>query len=132
MENKLYELKLEKAKHGDVISLLIENNYLNEERFAMQFAGGKFRMKQWGRKKIMYELKSKEVSEYCIKKAMKVIDEADYRLAVEKLVKKKMNSLKGETFAMKKKKTVDFMLGKGFESSLVLQAIGDPPKKKSR
>lgn len=132
MESKLYELKVEKSKHGDVISLLIENNYLNEERFAREFAGGKFRMKQWGRKKIAYELKGKAVSEYCIKKAIKTIDNTEYLTTIEKLVKKKMNSLKGDTFAMKKKKTVEYMMGKGFETGLVLEVIGDAPKKKAK
>jgi len=54
---------------------LIEENYLNEERFAILFAGGKFRIKQWGRIKIKYELKQKQVSDYCIKKALAAIDE---------------------------------------------------------
>ena len=72
---KLYELGVRKADHDEIISTLIEEDYLNEERFAMAFARGKFRMKQWGRIKIKYELKQKQVSEYCIKKAFKEINE---------------------------------------------------------
>lgn len=132
MESKLYELKVERSKHGDVVSKLIEDNYLNEERFAVQYAGGKFRIRQWGKKKITYELKAKGVSEYCIRKAIKAIDNADYFKTIDKLVSKKMNSLKGETFAMKKKKALDYMMGKGFESALVLEVIGDAPKKKAK
>src|SRR5690242_15375551 len=76
---KLYELGVWKKDHDEIISSLIEDNYLNEERFAIQFAGGRFRMKQWGRVKIKYELKQKQVSEYCIKKALQQIPEEDYQ-----------------------------------------------------
>src|ERR1700709_658618 len=67
VKEKLYSLGLHKQQVEECLSQLIEENYLNEERFAQQFAGGKFRMKQWGRVKIKYELKQKQVSEYCIK-----------------------------------------------------------------
>ena len=68
---KLWDLGVYRSEHDEIISTLIEENYLNEERFAIQFAGGKFRMKSWGRKRIYYALKEKKVSEYNIKKAMK-------------------------------------------------------------
>ena len=75
VKSRLYDLGVWKKDHDEIIAALIEENYLNEERFAIAFAGGKFRMKQWGRVKIRYELKQRQVSEYCIKKAMKQIDE---------------------------------------------------------
>ena len=61
---KLYDLGLFKKDAELLVSQLIEEGYLNEERFAIQFAGGKFRIKQWGKKKIVYALKEKQVSEY--------------------------------------------------------------------
>ncbi len=90
MVTRLYECKLSSPEHPQVISWLIENDYLNEERFATQYAGGKFRMKQWGKRKIIHALQAKGVSEYCIKKGLKEISDSDYRLTIEKLVKKKM------------------------------------------
>lgn len=132
MEQKLYDLKVRSTDHAEIISKLIEENYLNEERFAIQYAGGKFRMKQWGRRKIMLSLQQKGVSEYCIRKAMKEIGDADYKATIARLAGKKMSALKGETFAIRKKKTVDYMMGKGYEPSLVASVIGDPPKKKAR
>src|SRR5690606_26754360 len=68
---KLYSLGVWKREHDAIIASLIEEGYLNEERFAIAFAGGKFRMKKWGRTKIKYELKQRQVSEYSIKKALK-------------------------------------------------------------
>ncbi|MFN2438735.1 MAG: regulatory protein RecX [Chitinophagaceae bacterium] len=76
---KLWDLGVSKADHDEIISFLIEEGYLNEERFAMQFAGGKFRINGWGRKKIVYALKEKQVNIYNINKALKCIDEADYQ-----------------------------------------------------
>ncbi len=100
-------------------SSLIEENYLNEERFAIAYAGGKFRVKQWGRVKIKYELKQKQVSEYCIKKAMKQIDEEDYLKVLNKLAKEKYASLKSDQYLVRKKKVMDYLMGKGFEMDLV-------------
>ena len=68
VKEKLYSLGVFKNEHDAIIATLIEEDYLNEERFAIAFAGGKFRVKQWGRVKIKYELKQKQVSEYSIKK----------------------------------------------------------------
>src|SRR5687767_15443183 len=87
VKEKLYSFGLRKQMVEESIAQLIEEDYLNEERFAIQFAGGKFRMKQWGRVKIKYALKQKQVSEYCIKKAMKELDEKDYGNTLQKLAK---------------------------------------------
>ncbi|HRD43896.1 MAG TPA: RecX family transcriptional regulator, partial [Ferruginibacter sp.] len=78
VKEKLYGFGLYKAEVELLLTQLIEENYLNEERFATAFAGGKFRMKQWGRQKIKYELKQKQVSDYCIKKALAAIDGEQY------------------------------------------------------
>src|SRR5262245_41021825 len=84
VKEKLYNYGLQKKEVDELLSKLIEENYLNEERFAIQYAGGKFRMKQWGRVKIKYALKQKQVSEYCIKKAIASIPEGDYMKTFEK------------------------------------------------
>lgn len=120
MKDKLYSYGLHKADVETILSQLIEENYLNEERFALQFAGGKFRMKQWGRVKIKYELKQRQVSEYCIKKALKSIDEAAYEKTLQKLFDDKIKTLRSEkNIFIKKKKVQDYLLQKGFEVDLV-------------
>ena len=121
--SKLWELGVRKQEHDEIIASLIEDDYLNEERFAKQFVGGKFRMKDWGRKKIYYTLKEKKVSEYAIKVAMKEINEEDYQKMLEELAEKKYESLKGEQFMVRKKKTMDYLLQKGYESDLVSGAL---------
>lgn len=124
VKEKLYGYGLGKNDVEDIISRMVEENYLNEERFAIQFAGGKFRMKQWGRVKIRYELKQKQVSEYCIKKALKEIDEDDYLATFKKLYQEKLDSLRGEkNMFIRKRKIYDYLTQKGFETSLINEGI---------
>jgi len=92
---------------------------LNEERVAIAFAGGKWRIKQWGRVKIKYELKQKQVSEYCIKKALKQIGEEEYLETLNKLAEAKYTALKGVQYLIRKKKTMDQLDQKGFEPILI-------------
>ncbi len=124
VKEKLYSFGLWKKDVETIVSQLIEENYLNEERFAQMFAGGKFRMKQWGRVKIKYELKQKKVSEYCIKKGLKEIGEDDYKKALEKLARTKWKTLKGEkNVFVKKSKTMTYLLQKGYESNLITEVF---------
>jgi regulatory protein len=124
VKEKLYSLGMNKKEVDELLSELISENYLNEERFAIQFAGGKFRIKQWGRVKIKYALKQKQISEYCIKKALKAIDEKDYTKTAEKLFEQKLKTLKSEkNIFVKKRKLQDHLLQKGFETRVISKLI---------
>jgi regulatory protein len=126
VKEKLYSFGLHKNDVEELLAQLISDNYLNEERFSIQFAGGKFRIKQWGRVKIKYQLKQKGVSEYCIKKALLSIDKADYKKVLYKLADAKLVSLKSEkNIFTKKRKLQDHLLQKGFESDLVREIVND-------
>ncbi len=123
VKEKLYSLGVWKKEHDEIISALIEEGYLNEERFAIAYAGGKFRAKQWGRVKIKYELKQKQVSEYCIKKALKQINEEEYLSVLNKTAREKYASLKSEQYLVRKKKTMDYLYQRGFEGELVAEMM---------
>jgi regulatory protein len=124
VKEKLYSFGLYKKDVEQLMSQLIEENYLNEERFAIQYAGGKFRMNQWGRIKIKYALKQKQVSDYCIKKALKEINETDYKKTLQKLAEQKLKTLKSETnIFSKKKKLQNYLLQKGYEGELVREVV---------
>ncbi len=124
VKNKLYALGLRKGDVESALSELIEQNYLNEERFAIQFAGGKFRMKHWGKSKIQYELKQKRVSDYCIRKALNEIDQAAYLETLNKLAAEKWETQKGEkNLFVKLRKTQDYLLQKGFEPALIRKVL---------
>ncbi len=123
VKEKLWQLKVSKKEHDEIIASLIEDDYLNEERFAVLFAGGKFRVKQWGRVKIKYELKQKQVSEYCIKKALTQINEEDYLKTLVLQAKKKYATLKNEQWMIRKKKTIDYLAYKGYEHGLIANTL---------
>ena len=121
---KLYSFGLYKQEVEECISRLIEEDYLNEERFAMAYAGGKFRMKKWGRNKIKQALKERRVSDYCIKKSLNEIHAKQYDETLIKLAADKWNSLRAEkNVFVKLRKTQDYLLQKGFESNLVSHAV---------
>jgi len=123
VKEKLYGLGVRRSDHDEIMASLIEQGYLNEERFAIAFAGGRFRIKQWGRVKIKYELKQKQVSEYSIKKALKQIDEREYIETLNKLAAERYTSLKREQWLVRKKKTADYLLQKGYELNVINEAI---------
>lgn len=131
VKEKLYALGVWKKEHDEIISTLIVENYLNEERFAIAFAGGRFRIKKWGRVKIKYELKQKQVSEYCIKKALKQIDQEEYYRVIHKMAKEKYAALKNDQYLVRKKKVMDYLLGKGYEPAIISQVIQSITDKKS-
>ncbi len=119
---------IEHAIYGDlleeIISDLISNNFLDEERFARTFARGKFRMKQWGRNKIKQELKLRDVSVYSIKAAMTEIDGDEYLSVLSNLIAKKERTTTFKNQFDKKKKLTDYALSKGYEYELIAEIIG--------
>lgn len=124
VKEKLYGYGLRKQEVEQILSQLIEEDYLNEERFAEQFAGGRFRMKKWGRVKIRYELKQRQVSEYCIRKGMKVIDEEDYYNTLQQLFELKSRELRGEKNQfIRKRKLQDYLLQKGYETEYIRELL---------
>jgi regulatory protein len=124
VKEKLYSYGLNRQEVEEAIATLIEEDYLNEERFAIQFAGGKFRMKGWGRTRIKNELKQRQVSEYCIKKAMKEISDEDYMATLEKMARSRWELLKKEAPLNRLRKTQDHLLYKGYEWDLVKSVLG--------
>ena len=123
-KEKLYSFGLHKNDVEELLAQLIEENFLNEERYAIAFAGGYFRTKQWGRVKIKYALAQKKVSAYCIKIALAQIDQTDYEKSLDKLAKAKMATLKNEkNVFLKNNKLQNYLLQKGYEGSLISSLI---------
>ena len=130
VRDKLYEYGMSKDEVEEILSNLISESFLNEERFAVQFAGGHFRIKGWGKVKINHALKQKRVSAYNIKKALQSIDLDAYEKTLEALANKKWNSLKGERGLSKMAKTQAFLYQRGFEPQLIqpiLQKLNKKP-----
>ena len=107
----------------NVICDLIEENFLNEQRFATTYAGGKFRLKKWGRIKIRQELKFKRVSPYCLKKAMEEISDEDYEETMHTLLTKKARTVRAKNQFEKKGKLARYLMQKGYESFLIWEML---------
>ena len=123
VRNKLYDLGCRTTEVNELIAELIEVGLLNEERYARAIARGKFRIKKWGRNKIINALKLQQVSAYCIKKALTEIDEDEYLEVLKKLSEKRWTELSTEKNKLiKKKKFYSFLLQRGFEQALINEA----------
>ncbi len=120
VKEKLYSFGLYKEDVESLLSEMIEENYLNEERYAIAFAGGKIRIKKWGRVKIRYELKQKRISEYCTRLGLASIDEDEYLKTLHSLFEQKRATLKSEkNIFVKKQKIRSFLMQRGFEPQLI-------------
>jgi len=106
-----------------IINHLIQHNFLNEERFAKSFARGKFRVKKWGKRRIVQELKLRDISKYNINSALKEISEEDYFEVFNELSEKRWKQLEGEKLQIRKKKCIDYLLYRGWEVNMVYDKI---------
>jgi regulatory protein len=123
VRDKLYEWGLFPDAVESIIAKLITDNFLNEERFAKAYAGGKFRIKKWGRIKIKLELKKRKISDYCIKKGMQEISEEAYLKTLKELIEKKAKDVKGGREHIRHFKIVNYIASRGFENDLIWEAI---------
>ena len=108
-----------------IIVHLLEHNFLNEERFAKTFVRGKFKFKNWGRRRLTYELKKKDISKVNINQALTEISDAEYIGVFNDLAEKKASSIRETNVLKKKKKFVDYFLYRGWETHLVYEKANE-------
>ena len=125
VKTKLFEYALPTAKVDEIVTYLITEGFLNEERYAKAFAGGKFRIMKWGRLKIQKELESSGVSTRNISKGLAEIGHSEYSKTLLSLIKKKLNQIEDDNVYKKKNKAARFVIGKGYEPELVWQIVND-------
>lgn len=123
VRNKLSEWGVWGSDADEVVLKLIEQNYLNEERFARAYAGGKFRTQHWGRIKIKLELKARHISDYCIRMGMQEISDKDYRDTLHRLASQKWKETKDTNPLSKRNKVARYLAGKGFEQDLTWEVL---------
>lgn len=120
---KLKEMRMIPEAIDQIVTHLIQENYLNEERFAQSFARGKFSIKKWGKKRIVNELKRRDISSYNIKSALAEIDDSLYLETFDSLAKKRLGALTETNVQKRKRKLADYLLYRGWESHLVYAKI---------
>jgi regulatory protein len=119
VKNKLYELGLPTSSVDELLAYLITEGFLNEERFAKSFAGGKFRLKKWGRIKIKHALESKGLTKNCIRLGLQEIDEDEYLKTLERLLEEKISLQDESNVFVARDKISKFAIQRGFEPELV-------------
>ncbi len=123
VKNKLHEWKVRPEVAQKIINALVAENYLDEERFARVFAGGKFRIKKWGRNKIMAEMRARRIPDLIIQIGLEEIDEYEYIKVLCDTIEKKKSHLKNADSVEAKRKCYNFVLSRGFERHLILKHI---------
>ncbi len=123
IEDKLNTMKLIPEAKEKIILHLLQHNFLNEERFSQSFARGKFRIKKWGKQRIVRELKYRKISAYNIKTALKEISEKDYLETFHELAERKFVTIKELDQNKKRKKLTDYLLYRGWETNLVYEKV---------
>ena len=116
---KLKSFKISSDELNEIVSNLIKDNYLNESRFSKSFVRGKFNIKNWGKVRIVNELKLRNISIYNINLGLKEIDDEDYINKLEDIFNKKLSSLSNINSNLKKKKIISYLLYRGWESNLI-------------
>ena len=120
---KLREMKMIPSAIDTIVGHLIEHNYLNETRFAQSFSRGKFRIKKWGREKILRELKLRQISPYNIKLALKEIPEDEYQRTLEELAAKFWKTNASRDKQVQKKKVYNALRYRGWENEFIFSEI---------
>ena len=123
VENKLYLWKVRPEVARKIIKSLEEENYLNEERFVRVFAGGKFRIKKWGRNKIIAGLRAKRIPDLFIQIGLGEIDEYQYEKALQEVIEKKKSSMDDPESYSNRNKIYNFVLSRGYEKHLILKYL---------
>lgn len=120
---KLRSMKMDADEIDVILVKLIRDNFLNEERFACSFARGKHRIKQWGKIRIVNELKFKKINQRLITTALKEITAEEYLVTFHTLAERNWDFIKESNALKKRKKFCDYLLRKGFESNLVYEKV---------
>lgn len=123
LERKLSEWNVDDEIRDEVIVEMIQQKFIDEERFAVTFATGKVNIKKWGRIKIKNELKSRKISEYSVRKAIESIDEEKYSLNLQHLIQLKASIIAAKNDFEKRMKLIQYLLGRGYELEYINEEL---------
>lgn len=123
VKSKLYNIGLNTSEVDELLVYLINEGFLNEERFAKTFAGGKFRLKKWGRVKITQALEAKGLSKNCVRIGLKEIEQEDYEHTLKDLLLVKRNAIDEENLFVLRDKLSKYAIFKGYEPELVWKTL---------
>ena len=125
VEQKMWEFNLIPEAKELILLSLMKDDFLNEERFSKSYARGKFRIKNWGKQRIVRELRFRDISAYNIKTALKEIDETEYLKTLYSITENRNEVISEPNVYKRKKKLIDFLMRKGFENDLIFKTVNE-------
>ncbi|WP_435416439.1 regulatory protein RecX [Polaribacter aestuariivivens] len=125
VEQKIRDYNLIPEAREMILLSLMKDDFLNEERFSKSFARGKFRIKSWGKQRIVRELKFRDISAYNIKTALKEIDESEYIETIYRITENRNEVISESNIYKRKKKLIDFLMRKGYENELIYKVVNE-------
>ncbi len=125
VRKKLKSMHMVEEAINHITVKLIEDDYLNEARFAITYVSSKFRLKKWGKKRLFSELQKKGLSKFTINMAISEIDQEEYLKVFNSLADKRLASIEEENFLKRKRKLADYLLYRGWESDLVYEKVNE-------
>ncbi len=123
VDQKLLQMNVIPLVREEVIFHLMKHDFLNEERFAQSFARGKFKIKKWGKIRIVRELQQRNITAYTVKSALNEINDEEYIDTFNLLAEKKYHTIKESNIYKKRKKLTDYLLYRGWESDLIYRKV---------
>ena len=123
VRDKLKTFDLPQEEKDKILDYLLDNRFVNDERFAMSFVRGKINQSGWGLNKIRFHLMQKGIAKEIIDEALQQTDEEVYRQRLIDILETKSKTVKAETEFEKKRKLVAYAIQKGFEGALVWEVV---------
>lgn len=123
VRKKLKEMHMIPEAQDKIIVHLLDHNFLNEERFVDAYVRGKFRIKKWGKQRLQLELRRKDIHSSLIRKALNALDQDEYLATFDQIATKKLESITERSLQKKRKKLADYLLYRGWESSMVYEKV---------
>ena len=123
IRQKLFEWKVNPAYHNSILESLVKDRFIDEERYVEFFVRDKFKLNKWGKTKIEFALRNKQISSEIVQQNLEKIDTKTYSAICKELIIKKKKTIKEEDIRKLKEKLLRFAHGRGYEASLVFSII---------
>ena len=123
VKTKLISWNVQEKIMDKIISKLVDQDYLNEERYAKAFTGGKFRINKWGKNKIINELHKKQIPDIYIQIGINEIDDNEYFNTLKEIISKKDANLKIANQEKRMQKLANYAISRGFDRGIVWKVL---------
>ena len=123
VKTKLISWNVQEKIMDKIISKLVDQDYLNEERYAKAFTGGKFRINKWGKNKIINELHKKQIPDIYIQIGINEIDDNEYFNTLKEIISKKDANLKIANQEKRMQKLANYAISRGYDRGIVWKVL---------